>query len=209
MPSKSIRVLCVEDHQIVREGLILIVDRHPDMTVVGSSSSGEEGVELYKELLPDVTVMDLQLPAMSGVDAIRAIRSIDANAKIVVLTMYGGDEDIFRALEAGATTYLLKDTVSDDLIGVIREVHSGEHPVRRDVEAKLAERASGPTLTRRETEVMELIATGMRNREIGKALNISEETVHVHVRKILSKLRVPDRTAALKEAVHRGIIHLS
>jgi DNA-binding NarL/FixJ family response regulator len=209
MPNKSIRVLCVEDHQIVREGLVLIMERHADMTVVGSAASGEEGVELYRQLSPDVTVMDLQLEVMSGVDAIRAIRRNEPTAKIVVLTMYAGYEDIFKALEAGATTYLLKDTVSDDLVRVIREVYAGQHPVRPDVEAKLAERAAGPRLTSRETEVMTLIATGMRNREIGIALGISEETVHVHVRKILSKLKVQDRTAALKAAVRCGIIHLN
>lgn len=209
MLNKSIRVLCIEDHQIVREGLVLIMERHSDITVVGSAATGEEGVELHRTLSPDVTVMDLQLEVMSGVDAIRTIRQSEPMAKIVVLTMCTGYEDIFKALEAGATTYLLKDTVSDDLVRVIREVYVGQHPVRPDVEAKLVERALAPRLTSRETEVMTLIATGMRNREIGMALGISEETVHVHVRKILSKLEVPDRTAAIRVAVRRGIIHLS
>jgi len=153
--------------------------------------------------------MDLQLGAMSGVEAIRVIRREHPEAKIVVLTMYQGDEDIFRALQAGATTYLLKDTLSDDLIRVIREVHAGMHPVRADVEAALAERAAGPTLTPREVQVVGLIAEGMRNKEIAAALGISDETVQVHVKSIFWKLKVNDRSAAMNVALRRGIVHLS
>src|SRR5687767_11973230 len=128
MTKSRIRILCTDDHQIVREGIALIINRQPDMQVVGSASSGEEAIALFRGLRPDVTLMDLQLGAMSGVDAIRAIRQEDAGARIVVLTVYQGDEDIYRALEAGASTYLLKDTLSADLIRVIRDVHAGRQP---------------------------------------------------------------------------------
>jgi DNA-binding NarL/FixJ family response regulator len=203
-----IRVLCVDDHRIVREGLTLIINRQPDMDVVGSAADGEEAVELFARLLPDVTLMDLQLGTMGGVDAIRAIRRQTPAARIVVLTMYQGDEDIHRALEAGAATYLLKDTLSDDLVRVVRQVHAGDHPVMPTVEARLAERAASPTLTRREVQVIELISQGMRNKEIAASLGISEETAHVHVRNILAKLKVKDRSGAINVALRRGIIHI-
>jgi DNA-binding NarL/FixJ family response regulator len=209
MKNSPIRVMCVDDHRIVREGISLIIDRQPDMEVVGSAASGEESVELFQRCRPDVTLMDLQLRSMSGVEAIRAIRRQDEDARIVVLTMYSGDEDIHRALEAGATTYLLKDTLSDDLIRVVREVHEGKQPIGADVEARLAERAGRPRLTSREVQVLELIAQGMRNKEIAAALGISEETAQVHVKNILSKLKVKDRTAAVNVALRRGIIHLT
>ena len=148
MESTEIRVLCVDDHRIVREGIALIIGRQPDMTVVGSAATGEEAVALFERHRPDITLMDLQLGSMSGVEAIRAIRQQDAAARIVVLTMYHGDEDIHRALEAGAAAYLLKDTLSDDLIRVVREVHAGREPlISSDVQAHLAERASRPQLT--------------------------------------------------------------
>jgi two-component system NarL family response regulator len=202
-------VLCVDDHRIVREGLGLIINRQEDMEVVASAATGEEAVSLFQRHRPDVTLMDLQLGAMSGVEAIRAIRDQAADARIIVLTMYQGDEDIFRALEAGAATYLLKDTLSDDLIRVVREVHAGRHSLRPELEARLAERAAGPTLTPRELEVMELISAGLRNKEIAASLGISEETAQVHVKHILAKLKVKDRSAAITVALRRGIIHLS
>jgi DNA-binding NarL/FixJ family response regulator len=209
MPDTLIRILCVDDHRIVREGIELIIARQPDMQVVGSAGGADESVELFRRHHPDVTLMDLQLGARSGVEAIRVIRREHPDARIVVLTMYQGDEDIFRALQAGATTYLLKDTLSDDLIRVIREVHAGMHPVRADVEAALAERAAGPTLTPREVQVVGLIAEGMRNKEIAAALGISDETVQVHVKSIFWKLKVNDRSAAMNVALRRGIVHLS
>lgn len=208
--AQRVRVLCVDDHRIVREGLELIIKREPDLEVVGSAASGEEAVELFQRVKPCVTLMDLQLGTMSGVEAIRAIRRYDARARIVVLTMFHGDEDIFRALEAGAVTYLLKDTLSDDLIRVVREVSAGKQPTfSPDVQARLSERAMRPNLTPREVQVIELISVGMRNKEIAAALAISEETVQVHVRNLLSKLKVQDRTAAINVALRRGIIHIS
>jgi DNA-binding NarL/FixJ family response regulator len=211
VPAKSvspIRVLCVDDHRIVREGLGLIISRQPDMQVVGSASSGEEALELFTRLQPDVTLMDLQLGAMSGVEAIRAIRAQAPAARVVVLTMYQGDEDIYRAIQAGAATYLLKDTLSDDLVRVVREVYAGKHSLTPDVVSRLAERAANPTLTPREIQVIELVSRGMRNKEIAASLGISEETAHVHVRNILTKLKVKDRSAAITVALRRGIIHL-
>ena len=193
----------------MREGIALIINRQPDMRVVGSASSGEEAIALFRELKPDVTLMDLQLGGMSGVEAIRAIRQESPGARIVVLTMYQGDEDIYRALEAGAGTYLLKDMLSDDLITVIRDVHAGrQSAVSPDIEARLAARAAGPTLTPREIQVLELISQGMRNREIATALDVSEETIQVHIRNIFGKLQAKDRTAAVNVALKRGIIHI-
>jgi two-component system NarL family response regulator len=209
MPTPRIRVLCVDDHRIVREGITLIISRQPDMEVVASAASGEESIDLHRQYRPDVTLMDLQLGGMSGVDAIRNIRREHPGARIVVLTMYQGDEDIFRALEAGASTYLLKDTLSDDLLRVVREVYAGNQPIRPEVEALLAKRAAGSTLTNREIEVIDLIAQGMRNKEIAAALGISEETAQVHVKHILAKLKVKDRSAAITVALKRGIIHLT
>jgi DNA-binding NarL/FixJ family response regulator len=208
MTTPRIRVLCVDDHRIVREGIGLIIARQPDMEVVGSAATGEEAVALFKRERPDVTLMDLQLPTMSGLEAIQAIRRDDADARIIVLTMYQGDEDIHRALTAGATTYLLKDTLSDDLIRFVREVHSGRRPIRADVKARLDERATQPTLTPREVQVMELVSEGRRNKEIAVLLGISEETVQVHLKNIFAKLKVGERTAAVNVAIRRGIVHI-
>jgi DNA-binding NarL/FixJ family response regulator len=208
MTNPSIRVLCVDDHRIVREGIGLIIARQPDMEVVGSAATGEEAVALFKRERPDVTLLDLQLPTLSGLEAIQAIRREDADARIIVLTMYQGDEDIHRALTAGATTYLLKDTLSDDLIRFVREVHAGRRPIRADVKARLDERALQPTLTPREVQVMELVSEGRRNKEIAVLLGISEETVQVHLKNIFAKLKVGERTAAVNVAIRRGIVHI-
>ena len=205
----SIRVLCVDDHRIVREGLGLIISRQPDMEVVGTASSGEEAVEVFARCRPDITLMDLNLRGMSGLDAIKAIRQQDTRARIVVLTMHQGEEYIHRALEAGAASYLLKDTLSDYLVGVIRDVYEGRSTLPPDVQARLAERAGNAHLTPREVQVVELIAQGMRNKEIAAALGISFETAQVHVKNILGKLKVQDRTAAVSVAVRRGIIQLN
>ena len=210
MHNARIRLLCVDDHRIVREGIALIIKRQPDMDVVGMAATGEEALELFKTCRPDVTLMDLRLRGMSGVEAIRAIRRIDPAARVVVLTMYQGDEDIYRALEAGATTYLLKDTLADDLIQVIRDVKAGKQtPISAEVQARLAERSVRPELTPREIEILNLISQGMQNREIATSLGISEATAQVHVKNILAKLDVRHRTAALNVALRRGIVHIS
>ena len=193
----------------MREGIASLIDRQPDMKVVASAASGEEAIDLFVEHQPDITLMDLQLGVMDGITAIKIIRRRAPNARIVVLTMRRGDEDIHRALEAGASTYLMKDTISDDLIRVLREVQAGEHPMPADVEARLAERATRATLTDREVQVVELVAQGMRNKEIGVSLGITETTVQVHVKNILAKLKVQDRSGAITAAIRRGIIHIS
>ena len=203
-----IRVLCVDDHLLVREGIALVIEREADMRVVGSAASGEEALECYGRVRPDVTLMDLQLGGMSGIDVIAQLHLTNPEARIVVLTVLQGDEDIYRALRAGAVTYLLKDTLSHDLVRVIREVHAGGRPLAPAVEARLSVRASGPTLSEREVQVVELLSQGMRNKELAVSLGITERTAEVHVRNILTKLNVKDRTAAVSVAIRRGIIHL-
>jgi DNA-binding NarL/FixJ family response regulator len=199
----------VDDHRLVLAGIELMIGRQPDMTVVGSATTGEEAVSLFRQHKPDITLMDLQLPVMTGLEAIRAIRHLSPDSRIIVLTMYHGDEDIHRALAAGAWTYLLKDMLSDDLMRVIREVHAGQRLLLPDVQVRLDERATRPSLTPREVQVTELIGRGLRNKEIASELHISEETVQVHVKSILTKLSVNDRTAAVNVAMRRGIIHLA
>jgi DNA-binding NarL/FixJ family response regulator len=203
-----IRVLCVDDHRIVREGIALILSREPDMEVVGRAASGEEAVVMFRRLRPDITLMDLRLKAMSGLEAIGVIRHDDPAARIIVLTMYVGDEDIHQALAAGATTYLLKEALPDELVRTVRDVYAGEHPMRDDVKAKLDERAGQPALTPREVEVLALVTRGLRNKVIATELGITETTVAVHLKNIFAKLKVNERTAAVNVALRRGIVHI-
>jgi len=208
MEGSPIRVLCVDDHRLMREGIVRIVSLQPDITVVAEARTGQEAVEQFMVHRPDVTLMDLQLPVMNGLQAIRAIKKADTGARVVVLTMYQGDEDIYRALQAGAVAYLLKDSVPDDLIRVIREVHAGNQIISDGVAAKLAARATQPPLTDRELQVLELLAEGQRNKEIAATLSISEDTARTHIKSIFFKFNVHDRTAALAEGVRRGIVHI-
>jgi DNA-binding NarL/FixJ family response regulator len=205
---RPIRVLCVDDHRLMREGVAKIVGVQPDMEVVAEASNGEHAVAQFLASRPDVTLMDLQLPVTSGTEATRRIRELDASAKIIVLTMYRGDEDVHRAFEAGAMGYVLKDTISDDLIHVIREVHAGRRVVTPEIQQTLDERARLPTLSQRERQVLELMAEGLRNKEIAAALGISADTTGMHVKNIYTKLNVHDRTAAVAKAIRRGIIHI-
>jgi two-component system, NarL family, response regulator len=205
---RPIRVLCVDDHRLMREGVARIVGVHPDMEVVGGASNGEQAVAQFVEQRPDVTLMDLQLPVVNGIEAIRRIRQIDASARIVVLTMYEGDENIHRAFDAGAMGYVLKDAIPDDLIHVIREVHAGRRVMGPDIQRALAQRATQRTLTVREQQVLELLSRGMRNKEIASALGITADTTGAHVKSIYAKFGVHDRTAALAEAIRRGLIYI-
>jgi two-component system NarL family response regulator len=198
----------VDDHRLVREGISRIIGLHPDVTVVAQASSGDEAVEMYRHFRPDVTLMDLQMPRLNGLGAIRAIRAEFPEARIVVLTMYDSDEDIYRAIQAGAAGYLLKDTVPDELIAAIRKVHAGGRLLPSPVEAAIEARTNLPRLTLREIQVLELLATGSRNKEIAATLGISPDTASAHIKSIFSKFGVHDRTAALAEGVKRGIIHL-
>lgn len=202
-----IRILVVEDHHVVRQGLVALVKTVPDMTVVAEASDGKQAVELFRQHRPDVTIMDLRLPAMGGVDAIKAIRQEFPAARVIVLTTFDGDEDIYRALQAGARGYLLKDMFGEELMDAIRTVHAGKTRIPPAVAQRLAERMAGPGLTARELEVLKLIVSGKSNKEIGKELTISEATVKTHINSILSKLDVNDRTQAATTALQRGIIH--
>ena len=208
MADSPIRVMCVDDHRLMREGIALIIGLDPTLTVVAEASTGEEAVTHFVEQRPDVTLMDLQLPGMNGLQAINAIRRIQADARIIVLTMYAGDTSLYHALQAGARGYLLKDAVPEDLIRTIHEVHAGKKAIPPHVEAMLAEHDTRPLLTAREIEVLESLAKGLRNKEIGKSLRITEETVRAHIRSIFAKLSVHDRTAALAEALRRGIVRV-
>jgi DNA-binding NarL/FixJ family response regulator len=206
---RPIRVLCVDDHRLMREGVARIVGVQADMEVVAEASNGDQAVAQFLAHRPDVTLMDLQLPVVSGIEAIRRIREQDGGARVIVLTMYQGDEDIYRAFAAGAMGYQLKDTIPDDLVHVIREVHAGRRVVAPDIQRALEQRASQPTLTLRECQVLELLAGGFRNKEIAAALGISADTASAHVKSIYAKFGVHDRTAAVTEGIRRGVIHIS
>lgn len=202
------RVLIVDDHPMIRAGLAATIEPEPDMAVVASASNGREALEQFRKHQPDVTLMDLKMPDMGGVDAIRSIRAEFPSARIIVLSTYQGDEDIFRALEAGAVTYLLKDMLAEKMMDVIREVAGGGRPILPEVAQRLTGRMFQSALTSRETEVLQLVARGMRNKEIAAELKISGETVQGHVKNILAKLSVHDRTEAVAVAIRRGIVHL-
>lgn len=206
--TKKIRIMAVDDHTIVRQGFVALINTVPDMTVIEQATDGQQAVELYRKHQPDVTLMDLRLPKMSGVDAIAAIKKEFPNAKIIVLTTYDGDEDIYRALQAGARGYLLKDVYFEELQAAIRAVNSGLRHIPAAVAGRLAERMSGDSLTSRELGVLRLIVNGKSNKEIGTELDITEATVKSHINNILSKLGVNDRTQAATTALQRGIVHL-
>jgi DNA-binding NarL/FixJ family response regulator len=203
-----IRVLCVDDHRLIREGIIHILALERDITVVAQAGNGAQAIDEFIRHRPDVTLMDLRLPGTTGLEAIRAIRQTDPEARIVVLTMYQGDEDIYRAFEAGAAGYLLKETLPQELIHAIREVHAGNSLIPADIRAKLNAHVHQLSLTPREAEVLTLLAKGMRNKELAARLKISEDTARAHIRSIFLKLQVHDRTAALSEALRRGLIHI-
>ena len=204
----TIKILIVDDHHIVRQGLVALLKTVAGFDVIAEAADGEEAVELHRRHKPDVTLMDLRLPKMNGVDAIAKIRDGAPQARIIVLTTFDGDEDIYRALQAGAKGYLLKGMDLSELTEAIRTVHAGRTRIPPRVAEKLAERMSGASLTARELEVLKLIVAGKSNKDIGTALFISEATVKTHVNSLLSKLGVEDRTQAATTALQRGIVHL-
>lgn len=205
--SEPIQLMVVDDHHVVRQGLVALLRTVPDMRVVAEAADGEQALEAFRKHQPDVVLMDLRMQGMNGVEAITRIRSEFNNARIVVLTTFDGDEDIYRALQAGARGYLLKGMDSDELLDAIRAVYAGKSRIPASVAERLAERMSGPALTDRETEVLKLIVGGNSNKEIATALFISEATVKTHVNNLLSKLGVSDRTQAATTALQRGIVH--
>lgn len=206
--SPRIRVLVVDDHPIMRIGIAAIIQATPDMTTVAQAGSGEEAIELFEKHLPDVTLMDLRLPGMSGVDAIRALIARHSNAKFVVLTTYEGDEDIHQALEAGARSYIIKGMPHDALVSAVRRVHAGGRFLPSPVSRALSSRIPNSDLSAREREVLNLIVQGKSNKEIAIELGISESTVKCHVSVILMRLNVTDRTQAVVTALQRGLFHL-
>jgi two-component system, NarL family, response regulator len=206
--ASTIRVLIVDDHSVVRFGLAAIISLQTDMTVAGEAASGEEACAFCRDRAVDVVMMDLRLPGLSGVEAIRAIREMRPAARFIVLTTYEGDEDIRRALDAGAHAYLLKGMSHGDVTAAVRKVHSGGRVIPATVSKVLAERRPHSQLSPREIEVLQLIAGGHSNKEIGRALGIAEATVKWHVNIILSRLDAGDRTQAIVTALQRGILHL-
>jgi DNA-binding NarL/FixJ family response regulator len=206
--SDPIRILVAEDHLVARVGVSAIVNMQPDMTVVAEAANGQQAVELYRRYLPDVALLDLRMPVMGGTEAAAAIRAEFPQAKMVALTTYGGDEDIRRALAAGMQAYLTKDVLHDELLNAIRAVYDGRRYLPPSVAAALAAQMPRPDLSARELQVLELIVRGLANKQIGYTLTIAEHTVKNHVKNILSKLGVQDRTQAATAAIQRGIIHL-
>ena len=203
-----IRVLAVDDHVLFREGLAALLVNQSDVQLVAEASDGREAIEQFRRHRPDVTLMDLQMPEMNGLDALSAIRAEFPEARIIVLTTFDGDEDIYRAIQAGAKGYLLKDVPREALMDSIRRVHAGETSLPMHLVAKLAERVSGDTLSKREIEVLKLMAKGRSNKEIASALFISEGTVKSHGKAIFAKMNVVSRTEAVAEATRRGLIRL-
>jgi DNA-binding NarL/FixJ family response regulator len=203
-----IRILAVDDHPLIRDGIAAVIANQPDMQLVEEASSGREAIEKYHAAQPDVTLMDLQMPDMSGIDAIIAIRSEDPGARIVVLTTYGGDALAARALKAGAQAYVLKGLVRKDLLDTIRVVHAGSKRISPDVAEQLASNLVASNLSEREIEVLQLVASGHSNKRLAGALQISEDTAKGHMKSILAKLGAVDRTHAVTLGLRRGIIQL-
>ena len=208
MDAETIRVMCVDDHPLVRKGVASILANEPDMEVVAEASSGREAVDKYRELHPDVVLMDLRMPEMDGTEATRAIRGENPDARIIALTSYDGDQDIYRALEAGVRGYILKEMVHTEVVKAIRTVQSGKRLMPPEVAERLSEYFPQVALTPREVEVLSFVARGLANKEIAHKLGTANGTIKMYVQNILEKLGASDRTHAVTIAIERGILHL-
>jgi DNA-binding NarL/FixJ family response regulator len=206
--SQKISIMVIDDQAVVRQGFVSLINTVTDMEVIAEGINGKQAIDLYREHKPDITLIDLRMPVMGGVEAIATIRREFPDARLIVLTTYDGDEDIYRSLQAGARGYLLKDVFFEELETAIRTVHAGSRHIPAAIAERLAERMTGSDLTSREMEVLELIVKGQSNKEIGASLSISEATVKSHINNILSKLGVTDRTQAATTALQRGLVHL-
>jgi len=205
---RKIRLMLIDDHIVVRMGLAFMINNQPDMTVVGQAGNGAEGLAIFKQTKPDVVLMDLRLPDTNGIDCTGNLRKLDGDAKVVVLTTFGGDENIFQALKAGARAYLLKDMGSEEILGTIRSVDAGKSCLPPEIVASLARRIPEAELNKREIDILRYISAGHSNKEIGNHIGLTESTVKGHVNHILSKLRAKDRTEAVTLALRRGLITL-
>jgi len=205
---QPIRVMNVDDHPLLSEGIATMINSQSDMQLVASASSGKEGIQRYREVKPDIALIDLQLPDLSGIDVLLSIRAEFPDARLILLTMFAGDVEIQRALEAGARAYLLKNMPADQMLETIRQVHTGKKRVLPEIATRLVEHLSDERLTNRELDVLSHVKEGNRNRDIAERLFVSEHTVKIHIRHILGKLRATDRTHAIAIAVRRGFIHL-
>src|ERR1700747_3579267 len=208
MSDPAIRILCVDDHPLMREGITAVIQNEPDMLVIGEASNGQEALQAFRKHRPDVTLMDLRLPDMSGIDALIAIRAEYSGARVIMLTTFEGDAEIQRALQAGAQGYMLKSMPRKQLVDMIRQVHAGKKHIPPEVAVQLMEHLGDDTLSKREVEVLQKVAGGKRNSDIAALLFISEETVKGHIKHIMEKLRASDRTEAVAIGIRRGIIHL-
>jgi len=206
--AEPIRILAVDDHALLRGGIAALVGTQPDMKLVAEASTGREAIQLFRTHRPDVTLMDVQMPEVDGIDALMAIRSEFPDARVIVLTTYSGDVQAMRALKAGAQAYLLKSLLQKELLDTIRDVHAGRKRIGQEVAAELADHATDDALTAREVEVLQLVAAGNSNKLIADRLSLSEDTIKGHVRNILSKLGANDRTHAVTIGLKRGIISL-
>lgn len=208
MTDAPIRILVVDDHPVLRDGVAALLENQTDMVLAGEAGNGSEAVERFRQLRPDVTLMDLQMPGMNGVEAIGEIRAVDPHARIIVLTTYAGDVQAVRALKAGAAGYLLKGSLRTELIDAIHDVHRGQRHVHREVAGEIAMHVADEPLSEREVAILRLVSVGQANKQIASKLGLSEETVKGHLKSIFAKLDVADRTHAVTMAVRRGIIEL-